>query len=237
VAPAGAEEEGAKTIKTRVSEYVRLLTKLRGSKDVYRIHDEVWQAPDLYEQAAEDDSSAVLQARLVKGIGTLSRHKDERIRLCAIEALGVMKHEDGAKYVRPYLMEYKEKPVDKLTIAAIDSAGGIAHESLVKPLLKFVDDCPCPKGIRHAVQALGHFGKVKSEREEILVTLLEETLEEENFARWKVLKDNVPNALDRLTGRDVSDLDAWLELVDANRADLGVLFPKEEQEPETAGAG
>ena len=228
-APAGAEEEGAKTIKVRVTEYVRQLTTLRKSEDVYRIHDQVWQGPDLYKEAERDDSRVVLQAKLVKGIGKLCRHRDERVRLCAIEALGVMKHEDGATYLKPFLKEYKEKPASEITIAAIDSAGSIADKSLAGPLLKFVASCPCPGGIRHAVQALGGFGKVKGEREKILVALLQTTLDEEDFDRWKVLKDSVPSSLDRLTSRDVGTLDGWNDLVEANLNDLSVLFPKEEK--------
>jgi len=228
-APAEAEEEGAKTIAVRVQEYVRGLTTLRKSEDVYRIHEEVWQAPDLYDEAAADGSGALLQARLVKGIGMLSRHKDERVRQAAIEALGVMRHEDGAAYLKPLLKNYKEKPAKPLTLAAIDAAGGVAHESLVIPLLKFVDACPCPIGLRHAVEALGHYGAVKGKRETILIELLETTLEEEELDRWKVLAKSVPGALNRLTGRKVETLDGWLELIDANRGDLSVLFPKEEE--------
>ena len=226
-APAGAEEEGAKTITVRVQEYVRRLNSLRTSEDVYRIHEEVWLAPDLYKAAEEDDACKALQARLVKNIGTLSRHKDERVRKCAIEALGVLQHEDGAKYLKPYLKGVKEKPAKPLTLAAIDSAGGIAHESLATALIKFLQDCPCPLATRRAVLALGHYGQVKGKREEILLELLETTLEEENFDRWKVLAKSVPGSLNRLTGRDVGTLDGWLELIEANRDDLGALFPKE----------
>ena len=229
-ARAGAEEEAGPTLRERVDEYVRQLTAMRKSEDVYRIHEEVWHAPNLYKEAVVEGAPSALQARLVKGIGMLSRHRDERVRLSAIEALGVMQHQDGAKYLKPFLKDVQENPATSLTLAAIDSAGGIRHEDLVTVLLKFVAHSPSLEATQHAVEALGHYGRVKGKRETILVEILEVTLGEQDLERWKVLARALPRSFNRLTGRDVGSLDGWLQLIDANREDLGALFPADESD-------
>jgi len=237
LAPAQAGDDDRKAFQAQVTEHSRRLADYKKQRDVHGLYDEIWRAPTLYREAKDLSAYAALQARLVHGIGPLCKHKDERIRRCAVEALGVMKNDEGARYLKPLLKDVRKPPVDPVAMAAIESSGGVCHESLVEPLLKIVQECPCPRAAGKAVEALGHFGKIKNKREKILIVVLESTLAEENLKRWKGLADAAPASLNRLTGRKVASLQDWLELVDNNRQDLSVLFEKEEVvKEEPAGA-
>ncbi len=240
LAPAAAGEDEGQTLTMRVREHANRLGSCRRTRDVHGLHEEIWRAPVLYREVEEADGCAGLRARLVRGIGTLCRHGDARIRLSAVEALGAMKSEAGARYLKPLLKPGREKPADPLTMAAIESAGDVRHESLVAPLLKIARRCPCPLATRRAVESLGGYRSIEKKREAILLELLEVAVIERpepvpegvavqsdgrgDLGRWKALSTSVPEALNRLTGRDVDTLDAWIALVDENREHLGSLF-------------
>lgn len=236
-ARAGGDE--GSTLNARIAEHSRRLAEDRRDRDIHGIHEEIWNAVALYREAQGADACQTLGAKLVREVGALCRHGDDRIRRAAIEALGAMRDEGGARYLRPFLKPGSEKPADPLTLAAIDSSAAVRDASLVDPLLRIVERCPCPLATRRAVEALSGYCQVESKRVEIVLGLLAAAraeapadedaarASEEDLARWRALSAAVPPALSRLTGHEASTLDEWFRLVDERKGDVSGLFETE----------
>jgi len=227
------------TLNARIAEHSRRLAEERRERDIHGIHEEIWNAVALYREVQRAEACTSMGAKLVREVGALCRHGDDRIQRCALEALGAMHDEAGARYLKPFLKPGSEKPADPLTLAAIEASAGVRHESLVDPLLRIVERCPCPLATRRAVEALGGYRPVEAKREEILLGLLGAARaerpedgagaqrSEDALARWRALSASVPLALNRLTGRDVPTLDGWFRLAEEHEGDVAGLFEAE----------
>ena len=114
-------------------------------------------------------------------------------------------------------------------MAAIERPAASVTRAWWRPLLKFVEECPCPLATRRAVESLGHYqAREEQARGRSSSTSSSSRSTSRTSNRWQVLADAVPGSLNRLTGRDVATLDGWVALVAEARDDLGSLFPKED---------
>lgn len=203
-------------------------------------------AVELFREAEEAPDGEKIQERLVKEVGSLSRDRDEALRIAALCALGQMAHEDCATYVKRYLKPYHDAPRQRVALAAIDAAGLVADDSLVRPLLRIVDKSKNYDMAAKAVEALGRFGDSKRYRKMILEELLD-TLKRDmpaapkpgrdtgdaylppknghaGTSRWAVLSRAVPSSLNELTGRNLRSLGDWIAIVKEHDKDLDLLF-------------
>lgn len=210
------------------------------------LQSDLKKAVELFREAAEAPDGEKIQERLVKEVGSLSRVRDDTVRVAALETLGRMGHEDGARYVKRYLKDYKDAPRQRAAMAAVEAAGEVADDSLVRPLLRIVDKTKDMKLAARAVHALGGFGDSKRYRERIVEELID-TLKRDmpaapkpgrdagdtylpaknghaGTSRWSVLSRAVPQSLNELTGRKLGSLSDWIAMVDEYERDLDLLF-------------
>jgi hypothetical protein len=207
----------------------------------------------LYGEASGTSDADKIQARIVKSVGKLCKAvREVNLRRTAIAALGEMGHEAGARYLKPFLKPVSGDEVSPLTLEAIQSAGRIGDDGLVAPLLLIVDKSKNYAVATRAVEALGGFGEASLKRKMQIVEALTKTIRRdipaqpkrgrENQAtgdyipgnrgsagtsRWSTLSVTIPRALGHLTGRRLTNVEDWIQLVRENRRRLDVLFVEE----------
>ncbi|MHC5012500.1 MAG: HEAT repeat domain-containing protein [Planctomycetota bacterium] len=116
------------------------------------------------------------QEALVKMVGGLTKSRLDLVPVAAIEGLGEIGHEDGAKYLKPFLKPANEDLIPETTVAAIEAAGKLKSDSLVTPLLTIVEKSKNYDAAALAMTALGKYGASERWRVRILETLIKTVL-------------------------------------------------------------
>lgn len=244
-APKDVLEERVERLEERIEDHRR--------EDAARKLDaDLELAVDLFHKAADLDDGEEIQESLVREVGALTRKREEHVRLAALDALGEMGHEKGARYLKRYLKPYRDAKRQKRSRAAIAAAGKVADDSLVRPLLKIVDRSKNHGLAAKAMLALGQFGDCERYREHILEELVD-TLKSDmpaapkpgrdagdtylparnghgGTSRWSTLSRVLPRALNELTGRNMRSVGDWMAMVDEYERDLDVLFVDDDEE-------
>lgn len=244
--PAHADE----TLRERLTDHEHRVKAHRRDRASRRLEDDLQRAIALFREAEGTPDCEVVQKRLLKQVGSLTRVRDDIVRIAALEALGILGHADGARYVKPFLRPARNERGQKRAVAAIRAAGEIADEALVLPLLRIVDKSKHYGVAAQAVRALGKFRECTRYRERI-VEELAKTLRSDmpaapkrgrstqdayipgkhghaGTARWVALSRVLPRALNELTGQRVASVGDWLALIQEYRRDLGALFAADE---------
>ena len=249
-----ARAEG--TLQERVAALEERVDAHRRDKAVGDLAEDLEQTLILFKEAERTQDGDRVQARLVKMVGSLTKVRDDVVRIPALDALGSMGHEDGATYLKPFLKATLDERAQKRSAAAIDAAGEVADDALVLPLLKIVDKSKSYALAAKAAQALGRFRSSKRFRERI-VEELAGTLKRDmpgrpkpgrdtpdayipgkngtaGTARWAALAGVLPGALNQLTGQRIGSIGEWLTIIHEYRRDLGVLFVDTDDEDESS---
>lgn len=234
------------TFRERVADHQDQVEAHRRDKASRELEADLQRTVALFREAEGTPDGTKIQERLIKQVGSLTKLRDDVVRIAALDALGLMGHEDCARYLKPFLKPTKDVRRQKCTLAAIDAAGGVADGALVPPLLRIVDKSKNYAVAAKAVQALGKFGHCKRYRKRV-VEELAKTLKRDmpaapkrgrstqdaylpgkngsaGTARWTALSRVLPGALNELTGQSISNVGDWLAIVREYRRDLGALF-------------
>ena len=247
---AGAPAQADDTLRERVADHEDRVQTHRRERASRELEGDLQHAVALFREAEGTADAEHVQARLIKQVGSLTKVRDDVVRIAALETLGLMGHEDCARYVKPFLKPAKDERGQKRAAAAIEAAREIADDALVLPLLRIVDRSKNYEVAARAVRALGRYGRCERYREKILKELAV-TLRSDmpaapkrgrdtqdstipgkqghgGTARWRALSRVLPRALNELTGQDIASVGDWLALVREHRRDLGALFVSED---------
>jgi hypothetical protein len=201
----------------------------------------------LYREVLADEVQA---KAVIKELGSLSKDRDDDVKVAALTALGETQSEHAARYVKSYLRVVDEELIQPETTAAIQAAAKIADDGLVEPLLKMVDDSKNFEAAAQAMRALGGFGKVKRKREKILEELVDSVQrskpggrpgnrgsnevnpdashspgkEGDPSSRWPKLAPALVESLNQLTGQKMTSPEDWFDVAKENKGKLGRLF-------------
>lgn len=214
---------------------------LLDAKAAVALHKEVAARDDLRKRAL-----GLLDA-ILKAV------KEDGEKKTVLESVGATGDLEGAKIVKPFLRQPNPKEAPPLLVPAIKVAGLLPASELVELLLGFVDDSREMAVSSAAMEALGAFGKVKSKREKVLVTLVKilkplqpggvarpkstgngsldpgdtssgsTNGEGSAAARWTTLSPLLPTTLNRLTGQNLPSALQWIQVVN-DAKDPGKLF-------------
>lgn len=242
-APTAADDE---PLEDRVDEHEERMETHRREDATKKLRADLRATIALFREAEGVPDGDEVQEQLVKEVGSLTRDRDDAVRLPAIETLGILGHEDGARYLKRYLKPYEDLDRQRRALAAIDAAGKVADDSLVRPLLRIVDRSKSYTMAAKAMEALGHFGDCERYREHILEELVD-TLKSDmpaapkpgrdtgdtylpaknghaGTSRWATLSRVLPSVLNELTGRSFGTATDWFAIVDEYEHDLDMLF-------------
>jgi len=239
--------EADESLGYRVKAFAKTVDGHKRAKDVRALTADLAHVQALYEEAASSDAEGEQKA-LVKVVGTLTKSRDDDVRKAAIERLGLLGHESGARYLKPHLKPLKGARGATMTLAAIEAAGRIRDGSLTQPLLKIVDKSKHYGAAAKAMEALGNYRASKRYRERILEELAA-TLRRDvpggakrghesqvanawipgrngtgGTERWNALAPLLPKALNALTGQNVPSALDWMETVKTYKRNLSDLF-------------
>ncbi len=243
--PAGGDEALAKVV-----EWEARIVQHQTAKDTEALAQDAKDGVSLHAAAPEKDP---LRARVVKGIGALTKNRSKEVANAAIDALGETKDHGAAAYVRPLLRPVDDGEMPALTRAAVKAAGQIAADSLVEPLLSMMDESKNYDAAAKALEALGGFRECKRKREKILEEAVKSVLRDkpggqrqgprgggENSShetpdsggqtgngpasRWGALTPVLVTSMNSLTGRTLTSPDEWFNQVRSHKNNLGELF-------------
>jgi hypothetical protein len=158
-------------LSARVTAHLALIAEHEKAGDPAALVMDVKTAVALFQEAAAEEK---VQLELVKAVGGLSKSRDETLAIAAIGALGEMKHEEGAKYLKSHLRVFDEDVVDPVVTAAIEASGQIAADGAVAALIKMVEKSENYDVAAKAMRALGNFGRSRH-RTKILEALVDTT--------------------------------------------------------------
>jgi hypothetical protein len=222
------------------------VTAHTNAKDVDGLKEDVTTAKALYDENAKKDPN---RDRILRVVGGLSRRPDDAGR-AAITLIGDLGDPSGSRYLRPFFRPINDKsPAPFGLDLAFASAKKVPDESLVEPLLSMVDDSDDYSAAAKAMDTLGGFGTLKRSREKILERLLKSVLKSKSghkmqnldnltnpdagtgnsmgqtpAARWKVLSEALPTALNQLTGQREPTTESWSDLAARYKGRLRELF-------------
>lgn len=179
-------------LRVAVHDHVLQMRQHRRKNDVYGLAEDVWAIVRLHRDAATVPGSASCRRKMVRVVGILTRHPDERIRPVALSALGEMGDLQALEYVKPFLRPSRCAEIDRTTLAAIEAASMLRDESCVYHLLRILrlTDCPC-EAIQ-AIRALGAFEDCGRHQEQILGILAEELGKQDSVLRTQVPTPTLP---------------------------------------------
>ena len=238
------------SLQERVADHEDRVDAHRREKASAALEEDLQHTIALFREAEGTPDADKVQARLIKQVGALTKVRDDVVRIAALDTLGTLGHKGCARYLKPFLKPYKDERGQERAAAAIQSAGEVADDALVQPLLKVVDKSKNYSVAAEAVRALGKFRDCKRHRKRI-VEELAKTLRSDmpaapkpgrdtgdsyipgkhgraGTARWIALSTVLPAALNELTGQDIANVGDWLALIREYRRDLGALFVPEE---------
>lgn len=246
----GAEKEAIE-VYARVKAYEDVVDDHRRDGADEAVVKDIREAVKLFGEAEKAKDKEKAQERLVKIVGlTCSRMRSDDVRKTALVALGEMGHEDGARYVRRFLEPLDEgDEVPPTLLPAIEAAACIGDHSLVRYLLKIVDDSENYLVAAKAAEALGKFRDVdfryhKKILEELGKTLIKDMpgspsrgkgdpttgayipgkQGDAGTARWSLLSVAIPKALNELTGQQFGTMGDWMAMIDEHERNLKILF-------------
>ncbi|MHC5010053.1 MAG: HEAT repeat domain-containing protein [Planctomycetota bacterium] len=217
------------------------------AKETHLVLQDIERAVELYRMAAASGSEAQKEAvcrDLVQLVGRLTGARNPVVRKAALDALGAMPDPYCVQYVTRYLKPVDDEAACPMALAAIETAGRLADDRFVPPLLGIVKRSANPIVAAKAMRALGHFGESTAYRIRILRVLIEvvEEARDEQLrsggqngedasdplgpaARWAALGGALTPTLNELTGQKLHTPYDWFELYEANHDEPEALFP------------
>ncbi|MHC5010531.1 MAG: hypothetical protein ACYTG6_06195 [Planctomycetota bacterium] len=224
---ARADVEEAKALVERLQE-------LRKAEDVGGLTAAIGQVPDVYKGIEDKSTRGKLRAEL----GKILRDKDMGdARLAAVTALVALEDPKLAwKELSKAMPDRKIEEAQPLDLAIVKAAGALAQSRAIKPLLELAEKAKDNKLAAAAIEALGNFGSLTSQR----VTVLEELMSiaiktrpgqsttvqisQEARERWAMLGPVIVKAMNELTGQRVVSFEDWELLYRDNKRNLRALF-------------
>ncbi len=249
---AGGEGGGVEAPDPRAE----LLRRLDALTDQVRARIREKNEPALEADAAalvalhkEAEGQKDIRRKAVDLLGEVAKAaKGDGLAVAALTALGDTEDPDAARHLKPHLGQRDAGAAPPPLVAAIRAARKVPDAALVGPLLKVFEKSKHNGAAREAMESLGYFRHLKSQRTRILEAIIEsvrrskpgvkgnqkDPLPGEQASasgdaarnRWDALRQAMPPTLSRLTGRDLYGVTAeeWFSMVDEYKGRTADLF-------------
>ena len=227
-APARAEGDEAKALLAEIA-------AAQKDKERSGLADAVAKVPAAF--AATQDAAA--RKQLLGALGkVLKDRKAMAAQTAAAKALGELDDKAAAwKVLSKALPKPKAKEVEPYQNEAIKSAGTLAQDGAIAPLIQLMEKAKSAFAAREAVVALGEFGQSKK-RTTVLAALLDTTgklfAAAQSAAQnpkggsggepWNALGASLIASLNKLTGQNHANAEAWLAAAKEHKKKLDGLF-------------
>lgn len=183
VTRAGEETRDRAALRESVQDLVHSVRAHRRTNDVYELAEDVWRVVRLHRDAADVAGSGSYRRVMVRLVGLLTRHPDERIHPVALDALGEMGDPSALDYVKPFLKPSRCAEIDRTKLAAIEAAATLKGECCVYNLIGIMRRSDCPCEAMKAIIALGAFRNCDKHQARILEIIGEEIAKQEEVLR------------------------------------------------------
>lgn len=248
IVPATAWAEESE-LEVQVETCVDTVNECERDKDSDGLLEGLKEVVALYEQTPEGREGRTMRKELVHSAGDLCRYRDDVVKKAAMDALGAMADENGARYLNAWLRPVDDDEPDRAALArtATNAAAKIADDGHVGRLLKMVEKSDDLSVAASAMRALGAFGDCKRYRDQIIEDLVKTVQKDipgkprpgqqtqsgdylppvngtSGNTRWGTLSEALPEALNELTGQKYMSAQDWFDIYADNKRDLDRLF-------------